>query len=506
MKQQFGDFLWSSRYESIYLVYGVGIVVHRQTQLVQRGGDLFRVLKPTDLPLTLSGDWAIDSPKLSIVGDAILRQSLAGPDGSKQVGFGSSTVEGELFSINNRLTRTGIYPGQRFATYQGGQLASLLRALTDPFVQFLAICFLGDSKTWGMTASGIAPVEPRGGLLTDARNNGSSATWVNLLHKWLGAEFYDSAAVQEAIWPGTPNGVAQFTYVKSVDLFPGITPFAQIGSFAEQVDTSATLGVMWYVNMSVSGGGPHSFSWVMTGNSFDLRFAATPEGAEYRVFIDGVQQGTTFKTSSTDLGLPGPVYGQSRTHNFSFRKNASIRVEAVGGNLSRTTLRIESVRFNRTLRVTNNGIVGIDSERYRTVLLQDALRYDDMFCGIQLGTNNRGMPPSLGAPTSPSTLSKSLGLMMDHVIAKGVTPIMLCANEVADNAPPTYHYSMNQVRSVIADLAASKRVDFVDQYALTKRLQSAGVSYLADALHPNDLGHYLLFENLRNAISSAVSA
>lgn len=64
-------------YESTYLIYGAGVVVERQTQLVQRDGELYRVLDALDIPLTLTGDWGADAPKLQAVGDMALRQALA---------------------------------------------------------------------------------------------------------------------------------------------------------------------------------------------------------------------------------------------------------------------------------------------------------------------------------------------------------------------------------------------------------------------------------------------
>jgi len=436
-------------------------------------------------------------------------QGMSGADGSYFIGHGDTTVGAEIVAIDAQLqaqagqiSKTGIYPGQHFAAINGGQLNKLRLALTDPFMQYLGICIIGDSITWGMTASGIAPIEPRGGSLTDSRNNGSSATWVNLLHKWLGAEYYDSTTVEEGIWPGTPNGVAQFTYTKAVDMFPGFAPFVKVGSFSQLVDAASTLGVFWFVNMSSSGSGPHSFTWTMTGKSFDLRFAAVPMGQITRYYVDGVLQGQ-YKTSSTDLGIP-VSYRNSRTHDFTFKKGAVIRVEAVGGNVARDVLQVESIRLNRKVRVTNQGIIGVASDRYLNVLLSSALRADDSFCKIQIGTNDRGMPPAIGAPTSPATLSKNMGLILDYVIAAGVSPIMMCANEVVDNSLPTYYYSMGQVRTVLSSLAISRGVDFIDQFALTKRLQAAGVNYLADGLHPNDLGHFLMFENIRNAIGNPV--
>ncbi|MBK3431391.1 hypothetical protein JJD84_11220 [Pseudomonas fluorescens] len=395
---------------------------------------------------------------------------------------------------NIRPEVSGLYLWQQFCSYNGGQLNSFKHALTDPFMQFCGLCIIGDSITWGMEASGMSATGTRLGELSDARNNGKSPSWVNLLHKWLGEEYYDSQVVSELPWPGA-DGIAQFTYVNRVDIFPNMSDIVQVGSFSEYRANGSTLGVIWYVNMSSSGGGPHSFTWMMTGESFDLRFGVTPEGAAYRLYVDGVFQGQ-FDTSSIDLRVPAG-FGYSNTHSFPFKKNAIITVEAVGGNVGRDTLRIESIRINRTLRVTNNGLIGISSARYKQIL-RDALRSDDSFCFVGLGTNDSIMPGALGSPMSPSALSNNLNLMLDHIFDSGVVPVLICANEVLDRS--SRNYSMGQVRAAISRLADVRRVDFIDHYALTKRLQQSGVKYTSGSTHPNDLGHYLMFDNTRNSI------
>lgn len=389
---------------------------------------------------------------------------------------------------------SGLYLWQQFCSYNGGQLNSFKQALTDPFMQFCGLCIVGDSIVWGMEASGMNTFGVRMGGLGDARNNGKSPSWVNLLHKWIGEEYYDSNIISELPWPGT-EGVAQFTYENRIDVFPNMDSIVQKGAFSEYRANGSTLGVIWYVNMSTSGGGPHSFSWMMTGDSFDLMFGVTPEGAAYRLYVDGVFQGQ-FDTSSIDLKVSAG-FGYSNTHKFPFKKNAIVTVEAVGGNVERDTLRIESIRINRTIRVTNNGIVGISSGRYKDIL-SDSLRADDSFCFVALGTNDSIMPGSLGNPMSPSALSNNLGVMLDYIVSSEVSPVLICSNEVLDRS--ARNYSMGQVRAAISRLADTRRVDFIDHYALTKRLQQAGVTYTKGSTHPNDLGHYLMFDNTRNSI------
>ncbi|WP_430317008.1 SGNH/GDSL hydrolase family protein [Pseudomonas sp. p1(2021b)] len=90
--QQVTDYLIAQGYESVYLTYGAGVVVERQTQLVQRDGELYRVMNAADIPLTLTGTWATDAPKLQAVGDAALRQALAAPGGANLVEYSESTT------------------------------------------------------------------------------------------------------------------------------------------------------------------------------------------------------------------------------------------------------------------------------------------------------------------------------------------------------------------------------------------------------------------------------
>lgn len=107
--QQVTDYLIAQGYEPVYLTYGPGVVVERQTQLVQRDGELYRVMSAADLPLTLTGAWATDAPKLQAVGDAALRQALSLSTGSGIVGFSSAntyaaaTVGFELKRLNQSI-------------------------------------------------------------------------------------------------------------------------------------------------------------------------------------------------------------------------------------------------------------------------------------------------------------------------------------------------------------------------------------------------------------------
>lgn len=103
MEKDFSDLLLRSGFESVFVPYAGDTIVYRATQLIQREGELYRVTNQSDLPLTLTGNWAVDSIKLTAVADGALRQQLISPSGSSIVGYGSGTVDSELDGLGTRM-------------------------------------------------------------------------------------------------------------------------------------------------------------------------------------------------------------------------------------------------------------------------------------------------------------------------------------------------------------------------------------------------------------------
>lgn len=104
MEKDFSDLLLRSGFESVFVPYAGDTIVYRATQLIQREGELYRVTNQSDLPLTLTGNWAVDNTKLTAVADGALRQQLLSPSGSSLVGHGSGTVDSELDGLGARMT------------------------------------------------------------------------------------------------------------------------------------------------------------------------------------------------------------------------------------------------------------------------------------------------------------------------------------------------------------------------------------------------------------------
>ncbi|POG03462.1 hypothetical protein BGP82_19515 [Pseudomonas putida] len=130
--QQVTDYLIDQGYESIYLTYGAGVVVERQTQLVQRDGELYRVMNAADIPLTLTGTWVTDAPKLQAAGDAALRQALAN---SADPTLGAAMVARAIRHVNSIAelrALAGQYDGE--VVYLRGRTASAIGQGAGNFV------------------------------------------------------------------------------------------------------------------------------------------------------------------------------------------------------------------------------------------------------------------------------------------------------------------------------------------------------------------------------------
>ncbi|NWB51889.1 SGNH/GDSL hydrolase family protein [Pseudomonas sp. F8002] len=144
MEREFAEFLLKSGFESIYLAYGAGVVVQRATQLVQRNGELYRVINQSALPLTLTGTWATDAPKLFAVGDAGLRGALYSSAGTTYIKRGAVELEQSLVQIESSVS---VVSSRAEVGVLGDRLMRLrVRAAT---FDDASIIFLGDSNMHG---------------------------------------------------------------------------------------------------------------------------------------------------------------------------------------------------------------------------------------------------------------------------------------------------------------------------------------------------------------------
>lgn len=187
--QQVTDYLIAQGYESVYLTYGPGVVVERQTQLVQRSGELYRVMNAADIPLTLTGTWATDAPKLQAVGDAALRQALALIAGAGMVGFGQSetysagTVGSQLKALAQVITDEIEGVEQQIQDLDGSQISYTQATGARGDLVSTALNFLGRSGKEGIFVT-PASLGHRAGILAYRVTAGGRAELISDLRKY----------------------------------------------------------------------------------------------------------------------------------------------------------------------------------------------------------------------------------------------------------------------------------------------------------------------------------
>lgn len=399
-------------------------------------------------------------------------------------------------------------------------LRELKLALCTPLCQFVGLVMIGDSITHGLTTTGQNPIQtvpPRNNTLTDARNNGACPSWANLLHKYLGLQYYNDSAATESAWPGTLYGEAIFEYSDSVDLFPGYAPFVRSNNSPTPVGVwnqvySPTTKLGFYIQGSIgSSQDDMRLSWRMTGYEFDLVFAAQSNGAKYDLIVDGVTLGT-FSTQTGDTGLP-VSFGNVRTQTLGgFKRDALVELRLLPGDVARSNFRLEAVTINRKLRVTNQGIIGVTAAKYIDAnMVAAACQEGDQFALVQLGTNDRAILSSYGRPESPSTLRYNMDRIADALAVLNIQPVVMCANAViaSIDVPPDFKYGMAKVRETLRQFADDRKIDFIDHFAPTRALLAAGDTSWVEAgpplpgPHPLDSGHALMFNNIKQRLDAA---
>lgn len=145
-------------FESAYLTYtpGVpGVTIQRPTQLVVRSGVFYRVTNPLAVPLVLTGDWAVDGPKLTDVGDASLRAALAAVGGASLVAFTADGVS-SVGTLQTKLSQIWCVDDFKTGTRTDIQATEAMLAATGGTARFLPNrVYLLHNWTYSVTTGAI---------------------------------------------------------------------------------------------------------------------------------------------------------------------------------------------------------------------------------------------------------------------------------------------------------------------------------------------------------------
>lgn len=190
-----------------------------------------------------------------------------------------------------------------------------------------------------------------------------------------------------------------------------------------------------------------------------------------------------------------------RTHTFTGVRGKVITIRhkhPPGVTTGVTRLYMEAIEITKKVRVTNQGVIGITVRGYLDRCFgtfgPSVTSNDDEFFIVQLGTNDRALSPGM------SYYQSNLNALINLLMAAGKV-ILMAANAVANDDPPTYVFPMPSVKSTLMSVAKERAVDFIDNLAATRGIPT--VDILADGLHPNEDGHGILARNIIGALEAA---
>lgn len=373
-------------------------------------------------------------------------------------------------------------------------LKKLAAALANPLYSVL-IRFIGDSITWGMTATGNGPLDPRTHALSDTRNNLTAPTWVNLFRQYLGKTYCDGAVTENA--PGSGfykkthtldplNGDKRFRY------FYASTGKAVPASYVLPIDTRSG---PFFGRCLDAGLKNLRLEFDLVGDNLSIVYASQNAADPAAAIAQIVNADTGEVLGSFNYYAAAAQWGQVASFTFPYGK---YRIQ-LRDTAPVKSLRLEAIRVTRKIQVANDGLIGTNTAEWLPTgpILPASIQDSDGFVFCMLGTNDRAMTT---VPNDPIRTMDNLRKITKYVRdTRGKEVILMAANAVADvqeyPADITRKYSQGDVARVTKDLAAELELDFIDHYEATMQMKIDGVSYLADGLHPNDAGHRAIFEN-----------
>jgi lysophospholipase L1-like esterase len=326
-----------------------------------------------------------------------------------------------------------------------------------------------------MTTTGQGEQGTRTGSYTDQKNNMTSPSWANLLHKYIAESFF-----KKTVSDGDAATTGTIKYVKTYNL--GFNQGCVTYSNVSVTSVAGTLVGKQY-NLIIENA---YLEFDIVGDSLKLYYSSTGSSAAYELFVDDVSQGQ-FSTAGT------VSYKQSRVHSFPFGEHR-IKIKRVG---TANQVRLEGLEVAKEFIFKNAGNIGRSSDDWQpgqvNGLYDHALSAYDRHVIIMLGTNDRTIDGWNEANSIDTTLKLLTNIVRQVKIDIPDMQIYIaCANDVnGDEADKAFR--MRDVRDAIAMVAISEGLPFIDNYKVTVKENKATI--LADGLHPNDSGHLIMANN-----------
>ncbi|HBX0797476.1 TPA: hypothetical protein MF112_28215, partial [Klebsiella pneumoniae] len=372
-------------------------------------------------------------------------------------------------------------------------VADLYDAITNQ-LRDSHIGHIGDSIDWGVGATGIASIDPRSHQLSDARNNFTSRTWVNLFRKWT-AELSCHAKNEVDTQATGLSTYYNAVNVEVQDAWKDFTP-ADISSgllTQTKAETIRTFGANHCIDILAG----RSVSFQFSGPAISLVYA-TLQNLNASIYIDGV-----LNASVVTDGTVTPTFGTRLDISGLTDAIHTMRIECAAS--AGSPLRLQYLVRNKRHSVMNSGLIGTNTAEWLpggTLLVPEALPSNVTHVLIKLGTNDRGMATGPGYMAGAQGTFVNLNAIVNSLRSTypGVRVILIAP----PYAPTDSAYgSSDEIARAVRRAARVLECGFIDLYSPTLELEMQGETWLSDGLHPNDYGYRTMFKAVQAAIVSA---
>lgn len=444
----------------------------------------FNVAYPRSSNLFVTGVWLSVVPSGHIASDVLTMKDTAWP------AWGSIDKARMLDSEISLSARLGALEAP-----QPKGIKALATALRNPLHSVMT-ALVGDSIVAGSGS------EYQGeGPGTIAKTNFTMKSFANLLRRNFGETYAEGEVVEDGA------GGGYYEKVHMVDCLDGNQKFrwvwAASGRYVSMpavvVSTSAIFGKYVDINRTVRP----EFDLVGDNITFiHAQFTSTNPDA---VKIEAWDVFTNTKLGAFTWVGSSVAFGKESTINFPFgRYRIQLRDASTGTEFR---LRLEGLKVKQKVQVRNLGVSGSNSRAWLPGSANlGAIDIPDEFVLIQLGTNDR---PDSQVPLNSSKTKANIKLIASYLISQGKQVVIMCASvALGDKEKPgnaIYRYAMNDVMRATREAAKELGVDYIDNYTPTRKAVIDGQTIFApsDLLHPNNAGHFIIYTNIVNRITSA---
>ena len=227
-----------------------------------------------------------------------------------------------------------------------------------------------------------------------------------------------------------------------------------------------------------------------TGTQFSVITQQYAFGGIFKVYVDN-QVKQTIDTYGSGTYLTTEIKGLSDAeHIVEF-----VATGTKSHSSSVNVLRVAAIGLNKQVEIINDGIIGHQSTSTNGVVYQNATENDNFIIWMS-GTNDR----TNGAWKTENSISGLMTIVPQknpnaELIIMSASP---CGNGEFENS--VYLSHMDEINASLTKIARKYDLCFISHYNyLTRycREQQQSVSLIcSDGVHPNDLGHMLIYQNL----------